>query len=166
MIRLSASLAVIGLVVTVSACTYYPNGPYGPGYGPYPPRNPPPPASQEEGPPPGAYGPSPGAGESGPPPQSNYGQPPQSNYGPPPGQGAEGPPPGYGGEEQAAPNDKAARQIQKMNNPVWCNNHPAKCAQFRAKYGAQGQYGGPPPGGPDEQGEEGPPPNESGQPPQ
>lgn len=146
--RLPVMFAVLGLAVSISACAYYPDGPYGPGYGPYPPHNygPPPGAGPDEGPPPqGDYGPPPGSGQSGPPPQSSYGPPPdQSDMGPPP-QGAEN-------ESSAPPDAKAAHKMAKMNDPAWCSAHAQKCAKWRAKFGEQGGGDQPPPD------EQGPPP--------
>lgn len=53
------------------------------------------------------------------------------------------------------------RQYAKMNDPAWCNYHPQRCAQLRARAGAPPPgYAGPPPG------YNGPPPGYNGPPPQ
>jgi len=124
--RWSASLALAGLAVLLSGCVYYPNGPYGPGYGPYHPGY--------DQPPPG-----PGPGDGPPPPQTSY---------PPPEQ--------QQGDASGGPSDaKTAKQMAKMNDPTWCNQHPKKCAKLQNRYG-QPQQGpgdqGPPQQGPDDQG--------------
>ena len=133
--------ALVALTAALGACVYYPNGPYGPGYGPYHPAAAPPP--------PPNYGPPPG-------PQGGYGPPPGEQYGPPPGSGP-----------QASAPRLSPSQIAKMNDPNWCNAHPYHCRKLHSEYAAS--QGGPPPGGqygpPPQQGQYGPPPNAQGGPP-
>jgi hypothetical protein len=144
-----APAAILGSALLLSACAYYPNGPYGPGYGPPPP--PPPPR--------GAYGPPPPP-ESGPPPGDESGPPPAGgeDYGAS-GGAQSGPPAGYG----PAP---------RRRGPHWCERHPKRCAkeqQMMQQGAGPNDQGGPPPNdmsGPPPNDENGPPPNdESGPPP-
>ncbi len=116
-------VAVAGTAIALSACVYYPHGPYGPGYGPY----------------------EPGYDRGGPPPPGpGYDQGPGYNSGPPPGPGYNsGPPPEPGYAPEAARGDEN-RQIAKMNDPQWCQQHPKKCAKLHQKYGEAA--GGPPRG--------------------
>jgi hypothetical protein len=143
--RWSASLALAGMAVLLSGCVYYPNGPEGPGYGPYRSGyNRPPPGPGYDGPPP-------------PPPQGQYAPPPQQQqgYAPPPqqqGYAQQGPDSG-----QQASRGPSQRQIAHMNDPNWCAANARKCQRLQSKFGQGGQgpsggaqEGPPPPGSDDE----------------
>jgi hypothetical protein len=142
-----APAAILGSAILLSACAYYPNGPYGPGYGPPPP---PPPPHGAYGPPPGPdYGPPPGGGdEAGPPPSGDEG------YGP--SGGAQSGPPAGGQDYGPGP---------KPHGPRWCAKHPKRCAKQQQMM--QQGYGPPPSdeSGPPPNDESGPPPNDDNGPP-
>ena len=128
--RLLAPVAIAGVALALSACVYYPDGPYGPGYGPYH----------------SAYGHPPPQGNYGPPPQENAGPPP-GNYGPNDDQGpddqqgyaGQGGPSGQDGDMSAGQSNKADKAMAKMSNPAWCSKHQKKCDKLHAKYGDPGQ---------------------------
>lgn len=144
------SVAILGSAVLLSACVYYPNGPYGPGYGP---PGPPPPPPGQAGPPP-----------SGP----DYGPPPNEDQGPPPGAEEQGPPPEpYSGGAQSGPPAGAGEYgppRRHVHGPKWCERHPHKCKREQME---QQGYGPPPSDerGPPPSDESGPPPSDENGPP-
>ena len=144
MSRWFTSLAVAGSAALLSACVYYPHGPYGPGYGPYHPGYDQPPPNADYGPPPQNDYPPP------PPPRQQQGYAPQGQYSQP--QGQYGQQPGPSQDESQGPTRK---QIAHMNDPAWCSAHQRKCEKLQSRYG-QGRQPeqGPPP-------DQGPPPGQS-----